>query len=163
MPAGGEGNDRLAQVEPAASDAVNLKEEEEKFGGHTISRHVARLDEELLENVRRDRYVGPIFTIARRAQGSFLSIEDANNFVNRTLDDNRPEVDAVANGKQSEAEFIKRFGYVTGKEAFRPDVDSLPHMRPTYEVYVHIQAERRSKKGFRVFRSYPLNARPSNE
>lgn len=102
-------------------------------------------------------------TVARRAQGSFLSIEDANNFVNRVLEDNHAAVMDVAPGRLQEAEFIKRFGYVTGKEAYRPDPNSEPFIRPTYEVFVHIETDSRSRNGFRVFRAFPMNRRAADE
>lgn len=107
--------------------------------------------------------MGLTVTVARKRQGSFLTIEDANNFVNRVLEDNAGAVQEVAKGKKYEAEFVKRFGYVTGKEAFRPDADAEPYMRPTYEVYVHIEADKRSKKGYRVFRVFPINSKPDRE
>ena len=120
-------------VDPAAPATVDLREDE-ALGGHTISRHVARPDNELLENVRRDIYRGLLVTIARKQQGSYLSIEDANHFTNRVLEENEASVRDVVSGNREEAVFFKRFGSRTGKEAFRPQVDAEPYMRPTYSV-----------------------------
>jgi len=154
---------RVAQAEEPDKGPVNLREEDDRLGGHTTTRHVAQPDDELLAIVRRDRIVGLTVTVARKRQGSFLTIEDANNFVNRVLEDNAGTVREVAKGEKYEAEFVKKFGYVTGKEAFRPDADAEPYMRPTYEVYVHIEADKRSKKGYRVFRAFPINSKPNKE
>ncbi|WP_439542763.1 RNase A-like domain-containing protein [Hyphomicrobium sp.] len=156
-------NVRVAQAGETDKEPVDLREEDGRLGGHTTTRHVAQPDDELLAIVRRDRIVGPTVTVARKRQGSFLTIEDANNFVNRVLEDNASAVQEVAKGEKYEAEFVKRFGYVTGKEAFRPDADAEPYMRPTYEVYVHIEVDKRSKKGYRVFRAFPINSKPNQE
>lgn len=157
--AGGSPGALLAQIEPEGPKAVHNVDlmEDENLGGHTIARHVARPEDELLSIVRRDIYRGPTLTIARKQQGSFLSIEDANNFTNRVLEENPIGVADVVLGKSENAEFFKRFGYETGREAFRPNVDAEPYIRSTLAVVVRIQRDARSRKGFRVFTSYPTN------
>lgn len=84
-----------------------------------------------------------------------MSIEDADNFTNRVLEENPNGVADVVLGKSENAEFFKRFGYEAGKEAFRPNVDAEPYIRSTFAVVVRIQRDTRSRKGFRVFTSYP--------
>lgn len=151
---------QLAQnipAEPNALGPVDLQDEDALYGGHGFKRHVARPDEELLGIVSRDQYHGPGITIARKAQGSFHTTEDANNLVSRVLEANSSEVHDVAIGKRASAKFTMRFGFVTGKEAFRPDAFSEPFMRSTFEVYVEIDHERRSPNGFRVYTAYPKN------
>lgn len=157
--AGGSPGALLAQIEPEGPKAARNVDlmEDENLGGHTIARHVARPEDELLSIVRRDIYRGPTLTIARKQQGSFLSIEDANNFTNRVLEKNPNGVADVVLGKSENAEFFKRFGYETGREAFRPNVDAEPYIRSTFAVVVRIQRDARSRKGFRVFTSYPTN------
>jgi len=154
---------RLVQAEEQTRGTVDLQQEEVEFGGHTIRRHVGRPENELLEIVRRDRYEGPFITVARRAQGSFHTLQDANGLVNRTLEANGDQVHAVATGAIADVEIEKRFGYVTGKEAFRPDADAEPYIRPTYSVRVRIQTDNRAPKGYRVFSAYPFNPRSSDE
>ena len=87
---------------------VNLVDEE-KRGGHAISRHVNRTDASLLaeavipdqQNFLETRY---------KAIGSFMSLSDANNFVNRVLESNTEAVDAVATGVKDDAWLETRFG-----------------------------------------------------
>jgi hypothetical protein len=148
---------RLAQADEPVRSPINVEREDTALGGHTVRSHVARPDEELLSIVRRDRYQGLFVTVARRAQGSFRSLEDANDLVNRTLEANPDRIRAVVEGAVDDDEIDMRFGYVTGKEAFRPDPDSEPYIRPTYSVRVRIQKDSRSTKGYRVFTAYPFN------
>lgn len=143
--------------------SVDLPVQDKALGGHTLRDHVNKSDEELQDVVRRDRFDGWSITVARQAEGTFLSQESANDLVNRTLELYPDRVDAVASGAQDEAVLDRRFGYVTGKEAFRPDVDAEPYIRPTYAVRVVIQTDKRSDKGYRVFTAFPINEKPSEE
>ena len=59
--------------------------------------------------------------------------------MNRTLEDNKETVDMVASGQEQRAWIEKRFGFVTGKEAFRPSADAEPYIRDTYGVRVVLQ------------------------
>lgn len=151
---------RIAQAEPRSNYQVDLNEEDAR-GGHTLREHVAKTDQELLDFVARDRHRSLLVTIARVRQGSFFSQESANDLVNRTIEDNQSEVDLVAAGGKAEAVLNKRFGYVTGKEAFRPDADSEPYIRNTYEVRVVIRHDVRSRRGYRTHTSFPINRDPA--
>lgn len=82
--------------------------------------------------------------------GTLLSLADANEFVNRTFEDNTSAVDRVAAGDADEAVFNKRFGYPTGKEAFRPAPDADPHIRKTYNVRVVIRHAAGKPRGYLV-------------
>ena len=94
------------------------------------------------------------------AQGSFLSLEAANDFTNRILQKNQTRVDAVASGATDEAWLPERFGYPTGKEAFHASADEPVYIRPTYYVGVLIRHDATSPRGYRVHTAYPLNKRP---
>ncbi len=139
--------------------SVNLDEEELR-GGHTLRNHVGKTDEELLAKVRDDRGSVGISRYARVREGSFNSRESANDFVNRTLERNQGLVDEVANGK-SDGAFVKaRFGHKTGREAFRPSIDSEPYLRDTFEVGVEIRRAAGTARGYRVHTAYPRNESP---
>lgn len=153
------GRVHLAQTDGQRQYSVDLNEEE-GLGGHTKRDHVGKTDDELLAFVRRDRHRSLFVTVARIREGTFLSLESANDFVNRTLEVNQGLVDLVASGRRDEAVFNSRFGYVTGREAFRLDADSEPYMRSTYEVLVVIRHDRRSSRGYRVHTAYPINRDP---
>jgi len=150
---------RVAEADGQRKYSVNLNEEETR-GGHTIERHVAKTDEDLLARITRDRYRLLVVTVYRWRAGTFLSRESANDFVNRTLEDNQAAVDSVASGQQERAFLKKRFGYVTGREAFRLDASSSPNMRNTYEVGIEIRHDPRIERGYRVHSAYPRNADP---
>jgi hypothetical protein len=65
-----------------------------------------------------------------------------------------------AAGQSAEEFLTARFGYKTGREAFRPDRNSEPYLRDTYEVGVLIEHDRRIGRGYRVYTAYPRNSDP---
>ena len=74
---------------------------------------------------------------------------------------NRLEKQLNAQGYVLEEEWLKaRFGFPTGKEAYRPGPEEPIYIRPTHNVGVLIRHDNRSKRGYRVLTAYPLNARP---
>ena len=81
----------------------------------------------------------------------------ANDFVNQTLRENRQRVDAVATGREPKATLEKRFGYVTGYEAYRDLPDSESRIRNTYGVRVVIEHDTRSERGYTVRTAFPIN------
>jgi hypothetical protein len=121
--------------------------EEEAHVGHTLREHAEKTGDELLASTTPDRGRAGIYSYARRINGSFESREAANNFVNRTLEQNREQVDAVATGRSADAFVTARFGYKTGQEAFRPDIDAKPYLRDTYGVGVYIVHDPRRERG----------------
>jgi hypothetical protein len=147
---------RIAQAETSGRYSVNLNEEEQ-YGGHTKRDHVGKTSLELIEVLRRRRIDYLTHSLIGKRQGSFESYEAANDFVNRTLGQNRNVVDLVANGKLNEAFVKARFGHKTGREAFRPAPNMDPIIRSTYGVGVLIRHDPRSSRGFRVITSYPRN------
>jgi len=145
--------------------SVVLADEEAPKGiGHTIRDHVGKSDEELLDVVQKDwiRYSAGKFEITdfRVAEGSFLSLESANDLVNRTLEDHKETVDRVASGELDRATLDTRFGYPTGKEAFRSTGDSEPYIRDTYAVRVVVRYDSTSERGYAVRTAFPINEYP---
>ena len=159
------GNDgeRLQGVADKPKDpkrySVDLADEE-KNGGHTIRDHVNISDAELKTILASETYRGWFATIGAKAEGAFVSKEAANDFVNRSLEANSDKVDAVVNGLSNRDSFTTRFGYVTGKEAFRTGPDDAPFIRDTYEVRVVIQRDTRAPNGYRVITAFPVNQQP---
>ncbi|MEA2883164.1 MAG: hypothetical protein QOH32_2420 [Bradyrhizobium sp.] len=142
--------------------SVNLEEEDAR-GGHAKSKHVGKTDRELIDVLNADyvrKQSGNLeITDFRREQGSFTSLEQANDLVNRVLEMNKDKVDGVATGKKREATLQERFDFVTGKEAFRPNGDSEPYIRATDNVRVVIRPDNSSWRGYRVHTAYPVNDR----
>ncbi|HLH50851.1 MAG TPA: RNase A-like domain-containing protein, partial [Roseiarcus sp.] len=138
--------------------SVDLKEEDGKYGGHTIAEHVGRTELELtqriIDSIPPQGKVGYLLSHA----GSFSSLEAANDFVNQVLQANKDEVDRVASGAQPAAWLEERFGYPTGKEAVATPTLST-YIRNTYNVGVWIVGDRRSPRGYRVQTAYPCNAK----
>jgi outer membrane protein TolC len=91
------------------------------------------------------------------AEGTFVDVRSANDLINQTLQANSALVDRVAAGEVSEATLEHRFGYRTGKEAFRPDVDADPYIRSTYGVRIVIRHDPQRKTGYRLLTAYPIN------
>ena len=152
------GGGRFAERATPRNYSVNLKDEEAPNGiGHTIRNHVGKTDDELLRAVRERRFNFLFFSAIGKREGSFESVEAANDFVNRTLERNGPTVDLVASGKLDHEFITTRFGYVTGREAFRPSPNSEPYVRDAFGVGVLIRHDPRSERGYRVMTAYPRN------
>jgi len=142
--------------------SVNL-EEEDALGGHGKSKHVGKTDRELIDvlnaDYQRRQTANLEVTVFRPAEGSFATLEQANQLVNRVLQMNKDEVDQVAAGKKRDATLQERFEFATGKEAFRPNGDSEPYIRTTDSVRVFIRPDKSSWRGYRVHTAYPVNDR----
>ena len=135
--------------------------EEEALGGHTLRRHTERTDSSLIDwlNAKWTRVQTGNLEITEYpiAEGTFRSREEANDLVNQVLKRNTDTVDQVAAGKLERAKLEERFGFVTGKEAYRPNGDSDPYIRPTYSVRAVIRHDTRSWRGYRVQTAFPVN------
>jgi hypothetical protein len=159
------GNRSDSIVKIAASDDPRfytpVLEEEDDNGGHTLRRHNERSDSSLIDwlNAKWNRVQTGNLEITEYpiAEGTFRSREEANDLVNQVLKRNTDTVDQVAAGKLKEAKLQERFGFVTGKEAYRPNGDSDPYIRPTYSVRVVIRHDTRSWRGYRVHTAFPVN------
>ncbi|MGE0338996.1 MAG: RNase A-like domain-containing protein [Xanthobacteraceae bacterium] len=150
----------IAGNDPENRYSVDL-EEEDRRGGHGHKDHVSKTDKYLLDVldddwIRRSTAQYEV-TVFRPAEGSFESSLQANDLVNQTLRLHKDTVDLVASGQLEGATLNHRFGYQTGKEAFRPNGDAEPYIRPTYGVIVIIRHDPRWERGYRVHTAYPTN------
>jgi hypothetical protein len=140
--------------------SVNLEEEDAR-GGHGKRKHVGKTDRELIDVLNADylrSQSGNLeITNFREAEGSFASLEQANELVNRVLRLESGKVDNVAEGKARREKLEQMFDGVTGKEAFRPNGDSDPYIRDTYGVRVIIKRDGRSPRGYTVVTAFPVN------
>ncbi|MGU3330155.1 RNase A-like domain-containing protein [Methylobacterium mesophilicum] len=142
----GDGTDRQYRVD--------LRSEEGQ-GGHTLGRHVGKSDDELFERVRKSQWRSLIANGGIKRDGSFDSIESANDLVNQTIESNRTSVDRVASGADARKFIKKLFDRKTGREAYSTD-EGIVHMRYTYSVGVELRYDSTSPRGFRVRSAYPL-------
>ncbi len=152
----GESGVRVAAGTGQSGSPVDLQEEE-KLGGHTIRDHVGKSDAELLQELKGEIYWTVPATFIGRREGSFASIESANDLVNQTLAANSATVDLVASGQLEQKRVTFSSDSVTGREAFRADPDSDPYIRETNAVGVVIVYDPRSPRGFRVLTAFPMN------
>ena len=154
------GEDLLAQAEGPRRYSVVIVRGRSARRPARSAPDVGKSDEELLATLRAMRVESPFVTVAAPAQGSFASLDSANDFVNRVLESHASAVDLVATGALDEAWLPLRFGYPTGREAFRPHAYAEPYTRKTYSVGVFIEHDPRSERGYTVITAYPLNERP---
>jgi hypothetical protein len=154
---------RIAENDEPKDDPIILQDEEGTAGGigHARRRHVGRSQMDLLQEVI-DQYLR-VGTGTSRATaweprvGSFDSDETANDLVNQVIKANKAAVSDVAEGRIKEITLMKRFGFVTGKEAYRDEADDIPRLRKTYAVKVRLVHDPRRKRGFGVRTAYPCN------
>jgi hypothetical protein len=143
--------------------SVNLQEEEAR-GGHTLRDHVGKTDAYLIGLMNADykRTISGNLEITefRDAEGSFATLEQANDHVNQLLKRERDKVEQVATGMEKKLTLESRIGSVTGYEAFRPNGDSDPYIRDTYSVRAVIINDSRSPRGYTVRTAFPVNERP---
>ncbi|MCJ2073741.1 hypothetical protein MKK75_33955 [Methylobacterium sp. J-030] len=109
-----------------------------------------------MDRVRQSRWRNWLEHGGLHRDGSFDSLEAANDFVNRTLEINARKVDEVASGDEPNAYFTTRFGYRTGREAYSTK-DEVMYMRNTYGVVIFIVRDPRSPRGYRVQSAFPFN------
>ena len=132
--------------------------EEEARGGHTLRDHSGKSDLEIEAEFKRRGYDTPYVSFVPMRLGSFASDESANDLVNRTLERNKATVDMVASGELQDAFVKARFGYITGREIFRPDPNErYYYFRNTYGVGAYIIHDPGSSRGYRVQTAYPRN------
>jgi Bacterial CdiA-CT RNAse A domain len=147
---------RYAQNETGRRSSVIL-EDEPRF--QHIKEHFERNDADLLNQLRKNYYRGLTLYGFQPAEGSFTDVRSANDLINQTLQANSALVDRVAAGEVLEETLEHRFGYRTGKEAFRPDVDADPNIRSTYGVRVVIRHDPQRRNGYRLITAFPINKR----
>jgi Bacterial CdiA-CT RNAse A domain len=153
---GGDNSPEPLPIADRGQYSVDLTEEEQG-GGHTLRDHVGKSDAQLTGELERRTYNVPPLYFGPLQEGSFISRESANDFVNRSLERNSTQVDAVTSGLSKEETLNTRFGYPTGKEAYRAQVTDVPDVRDTYDVRVLIRRDDRAASGYRVITAFPRN------
>ena len=147
---------QLVQLQGDEQYRVNIKEEDAR-GGH-IKDHIAQRDADLLSQV--GEFQTPSGTIVRVAEGTYGSEAEATYWTNRLLSESKDEVDRVVREKDtSDVNLEKRFGELTGREAFADSVAGMiiPRIRPTYGARIIITYAQNSPRGYRVHTSFPIN------
>lgn len=148
---------QYAENESGRRNPVVL-ENEPRFK-HIKNDHIGRADAELLDTLRTNYYRGLVIYGFQPAEGSFTDTLSANDLINQTIQANSKLVDQVASGEVMNETLEHRFGYPTGKEAFRPDIDTDPYIRKTFGVRVIIAHDPQRKSGYRLITAFPINER----
>ena len=130
--------------------------EEEVRGSHTLREHVGKTDAQMMQRVQSSKRRFLFVDYGLRRDGTFESVETANDLINRTLEQNASEVDDVATGKKANAFLKSRFGYKAGREAYTAG-QLEPYMRTTYGVGIFILHDPGNPRGYRIHTAYPGN------
>ena len=147
---------QLAQSDDTSDYRIDLTEEE-SAGGHTIAEHVGKSDEALVRRMYAERYNLGYYSVLRRRNGTFSSLEAANKLVSSTLAQNRERVELVASGALDDAFVKATFSSPTGREAYATSDISEPYIRVTYGVGVSIVHDPKARRGYSVVSAYPRN------
>jgi hypothetical protein len=150
---------QVAANDSSQQKPIDLRDEEAPIGrGHAISEHVGKSDTELLVQMVKKTWRSPLISLHDRREGSFDSIDIANDLVSRALDapENAAKVADIANGTVRIPRLITfDIGSVTGRELYLPDPDSQPYMRETDGVGVVIRYDPTRPRGYRIITAYP--------
>jgi hypothetical protein len=155
-------------IEPVGvleDNPVRLENEEGGMhGGHTINRHVGRTDHSLISEYLNRRSVREVGNLTIRVQevpvGTFNSLEDANDLVNRGIRERRAEIEAALERGQERFWFSHRLGFRTGREAWSDAVGFEPYIRSTYGIWVVLQLDPVTRRDYRVVTAFPHNPLP---
>jgi hypothetical protein len=158
---GSRAEDQVAQAPSLGTSkySVDLRAEEQLWGGHAIRDHVGKSPTQLIAEVENNTsrsLVNGIPTTNFTVESTYESVESANDFINRILESNTDEVDKVASGDLDQTWIQGRFGYRTGVEAY-PDEQGQVTTRDTYNAGVLIMHDDRVPRGYRVKTAYPNN------
>jgi hypothetical protein len=138
-------------AEPAGEACYRIDiRQEDRLGGHTYERHVEK-DWDYLK--------GRVAFEGVSAAGSFRSVDEANELINKALNDNTEAVASVVKGLRSIDSIDRNFDSSTGYEAFPIAQRGPIVMRDTNSVRVIIVRDTRSAKGFYVLTAYPQTRR----
>jgi hypothetical protein len=147
---------QLAANDSSQRKPIDLRDEEAPIGrGHAIREHVGKSDAEL--SAQMIRKTARIANVYDRREGSFDSIESANDLVNRVLDapENAARIADVVSGKEPVDLITSDFGFDTGRELYRLDPDTEPYMRVTNGVGVVIRFDPTKPRGYSIVTAYP--------
>lgn len=155
-PDGGQWTDGDGGVIPAAD--TDRFGEDRYLNRHIIEEHVRKTDAELIARMQRETVRRWFISDIMDRNGSFASAENARDLIRRTIDMNPEAVVRVASGRSPLELLTHRFGFVTGKEAYRePQESEIIQMRPTYNVGVWIKHDPNSEFGYRIVTAFPRN------
>lgn len=112
---------RRAPVAPDDTGLYDLQHDEQ-LGGHTLSRHVGRTDQQLAERLRREPNISAASTwtdlaVARRAVG--LAVQQSRGRIDNWASRRGSRPNLVLN-------YVQRDGSVLGRSLFRGDRTSRP-------------------------------------
>ncbi len=159
-PDGGQWTDGdAAGIIPVADN--DRPSEDRYLNQHIMDRHVGKSELELIARMERDTRHTLLGTRYMYRNGSFASKETARDFIRRTIEMFPETVSQVANGVIPDAFLTHRFGYETGREAYRNPVDpEIIQLRTTYNVGVLIIHDPGNPLGYRIDTAYPRNFNP---
>jgi Bacterial CdiA-CT RNAse A domain len=143
---------------------IDLRNEEKSPPGygHTIDRHVAKSDADLISrlNATKKEFTlpnGAKMVTSGRSVGSFRNVDEANYYVNEVLSRNSDVVDKVLQDKPKGNVFMQvDFNENTGYESYVLYPTDQPKIRETTNVRVAIRYAP-SLGTYQVISAYPTN------
>jgi len=146
----------------AEEPLIDLRDEERgSHGGHAITDHVGKTDNQLRDRIRNsyEEHWGGWAESDTRA-GSFPSIEAANKLINSVLAKNASAVEEVISGRVTRSVLLKSsFDSPTGREAYvlTPWKRNAPvFFRNTRGAAVLITQDKKAKKGYSIITAFPV-------
>lgn len=128
------------------------------YGAHTVDRHVAKSNIDLMEYMQRETYRSPNLEVVKMVHGSYNSIQEANYYVNDILSENKDVIDSVIKNRNYKGIWIgKYYGTPTGREAFREDPYSTPYIRQTFSAGVQVIYAPTTSRKYTVLTAFPFN------
>ncbi|MCK9994544.1 MAG: hypothetical protein Dbin4_03064 [Alphaproteobacteria bacterium] len=128
---------------------------------HIMDDHVGKSEAELITRMERETRRTRFRTWYMYRNSSFASVDSARDLIRRTIEMFPETVSQVANGVIPDAFLTHRFGFETGREAYRDLADpEVIQLRTTYNVGVLIIHDARITSGYRVHTAYPRNYNP---
>jgi hypothetical protein len=124
---------------------------------HIRERHVGKSDEELKARIQASQYRGLFVSGGLNRNGSFDSVETANDLIAKTIEKNGAEVAKVTSGEKDKAFITWEHGRETGREAYLLPNDPEVLTRTTSNVGVVIVHDRSTDAGYRIVTAYPRN------
>jgi Bacterial CdiA-CT RNAse A domain len=121
-----------------------------------------KTDFEMVDRLEKNVSKSLLYTYVMEKTSTFDSKENAENLISDTLNANQETVGKISRGELKEGFIVYRFGFITGREAYRigSDSNSPIAFRATYMVGVSLAYDPTSESGYRIRSAYPRNYNP---
>jgi hypothetical protein len=123
---------------------------DERFGGHTLQRHVGRTDAQLAERLRRERGISAASTYTDRETASIVIAE--------SLAESKAKVDAWGERSGPRPNLVLHYRHMNGPPIGRTLERGARDARPCHSALVVLRWDERERQSY-VLTSYPESDR----